>query len=120
MIWLTQWQGQTSGVAKHVLKKGSTAPYSHCYDHALNLTCSDTVKASTVLRDVLDIWREKAKLINKSPIREAIFRNLKKSDNQETSSPGIRVLGPTRWKVKADALQCVMQSTVAVCEESME
>jgi hypothetical protein len=33
---------------------------------------------------------------------------LKASENFETSSPGIRVLCPTRWTVRADALQSVL------------
>lgn len=89
----------------------------------LNLACSDAVKSSTVLRDVLDVTREITKLIKESTKREATFRNLKESQNLETSSPGIRVLCPKRWTVTADALQSVILNykvLLGVWEESME
>lgn len=87
------------------------------------MACSDAVKSSTVLRDALDVTREITKLIKESPRREAIFRNLKESQNLETSSPGIRVLCPIRWTVKADALHSVILNykvLLGVWEESME
>lgn len=72
------------------------------------MACSDTVESFTVLRDALDVTREITKFIKESLRREAIFRNLKESQNLEISSPGLRVLCPTRWTVRADALQSVV------------
>lgn len=74
----------------------------------LNLACSDAVESFTVLRDALDVTREITKLMKESPRREEIFRNLKESQNLDISSPGLRVLCPTRWTVRADALQSVV------------
>lgn len=102
--------GSKNELQRKILQKESRYRdvYSHCYDHALNLACSDTVESFTVLRDALDVTREITKLIKKSLRREAIFRNLKESQNLEISPPGLRVLCPTRWTVRADALQSVV------------
>ena len=40
-----------SGVAKNEEKLGV---FTHCYGHALNLTCNDAVKGHKVLRDALE------------------------------------------------------------------
>ena len=75
------------------------------------------------MRDALEVKREITKLIKESPRREAIFRNLNESENLETSLPGIRVLCPTRWTVRADALQCAILNykvSLGVWEKSME
>ena len=104
-------------------KRKGAELFIHIVMVMLNLACSDAVKSSTVLRDVLDVTREITKLIKESTRREATFRNLKESQNLETSSPGIRVLCPKRWTVTADALQSVILNykvLLGVWEESME
>ena len=47
--------GARSGVATQLLQEESRALYTHCYGHALNLACSDTVKQCKLMRDTLDI-----------------------------------------------------------------
>ena len=51
--------------------------YTHCYGHALNLACGDTIKQSKVMRDALDTTHEITKLIKKSPKRDTRFEALK-------------------------------------------
>ena len=100
--------GCRTGVATTILKKQPLAIYTHCYGHALNLAVQDSVKANHVLRDTLDTVEEMTKLIKKSPKREAIFKHLKNEIACE--SPGIRLLAPTRWTVRAAALTSISEN----------
>lgn len=58
------------------------------------------------MRDALDTAYELIKLIKKSPRRDATLQKLK--DQMPDASPGIRVLCPTRWTVRAKALQSIL------------
>ena len=98
--------GSRAGVATKILQAEPRAVYTHCYGHALNLACSDTVKQCKVMRSALDIVYEITKLIKKLPRRQADLDRLKQQ--LATDSPGIRILCPTRWTVRADALQSIL------------
>ena len=52
--------------------------------------------------DTLNTVHEITKLIKKSPKRQTIFQKFK--DDVAAGSPGIRILCPTRWTVRAEAL----------------
>lgn len=47
------------------------------------------------------------KLIKKSPKREVLFKKVK--NNIACESPGIRLLAPTRWTVRAAALMSISE-----------
>ena len=100
--------GSKSGVAKQICDIEPRAVFTHCYGHALNLAAGDTLKRSKVMMDALETTREITKLIKRSPKREALFQSLK--DSVVERSPGIRVLCPTRWTVRADSLTSVISN----------
>ena len=100
--------GSRSGVAKLVQDEETRAVYTHCYGHALNLACSDSVKVCQPMKDALDIVYEITKLIKKSPRRDSTFQSLK--EEISPTSPGIRILCPTRWTVRADALHSIVKN----------
>ena len=104
--------GCKTGVATTVLKKEPRALYTHCYGHVLNLAVQDSVKANHILQDTLDTVEEMTKLIKKSPKREAIFQKVKNDITCE--SPGIRLLAPTRWTVRAAALTSIPENYVVL------
>ena len=104
--------GKRRGVAKQISDIEPRAVFTHCYGHALNLAASDTIKSLKVMKDALETTHEITKLIKFSPRREAIFQVVKQ-DMPGTSS-GIRVLCPTRWTVKADALASIMSNFEAL------
>ena len=58
------------------------------------------------MRDALDTAYEIVKLVKKSPRRDATLQKIKQE--MPESSPGIRVLCPTRWTVRADALRSII------------
>ena len=113
--------GPRSGVVKQIRDLESRAVYTHCYGHSLNLACMDTIKSSKVMQEALDITAEVTKLVKLSPRRGTIFQRLK--DELAPLDPGIRVLCPTRWTVKAEALKSIVDNFEVLqhlWEESLE
>ena len=98
--------GSRTGVATRILKEEPRAVFTHCYGYALNLACSDMVKKCRLMKDALDVVYEITKLIKFSPRRDAKLQSLKQQVAME--SPGIRVLCPTRWTVRGQALQSII------------
>ena len=74
--------------------------------HALSLACSDAVKNCKIMKDALDTSYELIKLVKKSPHHDAIFQKLK--EQMPNDSPGICVLCPTRWTVRAQVLHSIL------------
>ena len=98
--------GHREGVAKKICDKEPRALYTHCYGHSLNLAVADTVKQCKVLGKAFDIVYEITKLIKKSPHREAALEKIKEAVGSVT--PGVRILCPTRWTVRADTLNRIL------------
>ena len=69
--------GAKKGVAKITTDAEPRAVYTHCYGHALNLSVSDCIKQSKVMKSALDVVAEISKLIKKSPKRDSSFEKLK-------------------------------------------
>ena len=116
-------KGSKSSVAKQISDLEPRAVYTNCYGHSLNLAASDTLKESKLMKNALDTTYEITKLIKYSPHREYIFCKLKE-DMPSSSTPGIRILCPTRWTVKTNSfasiignyevLQCTWEEAVLV------
>lgn len=110
--------GLKSGVATRLSEEEPRAIYTHCYGHALNLACSDTIKQCTLMRDALDMTHEITKLIKNSPRRDAIFGHLKEELAADT--PGMRVLCPHRWTVRAESLKSILDNYEVLRQTWME
>ena len=106
--------GKRNGVAKLITDKEPKALYTHCYGHSLNLAVMDSVKGSPLMKRALDCTHEITKLIKFSPRRDVLFEKIK--GELAPQSPGVRVLCPTRWTVRADALACVVVNFAALQE----
>lgn len=59
--------GSRSDVTTRITYLESRAPYTHCYEHALNLAIQDTVKGVKVMEDTLNTVYEITKLIKSLP-----------------------------------------------------
>ena len=115
-------RGTKCGVAKRISDIEPRALYTHCYGHSLNLAASDVMRNIKIMQDALDTTHEITKLIKNSPRREGIFKRMKEN-LPGMCSTGIRVLCPTRWTVRADALTSVLQNFEAsqeTWEEAVE
>ena len=106
--------GAKKGVAKQLSDIEKRAIYTHCYGHSLNLAIGDSIKQSKVMRDALDTTFIISQLLKYSPKRDTHFEILKKELAPDT--PGLRVLCPTRWTVRAQSLESVLKN-YAVLQE---
>ena len=118
--------GSKNGVAARLLADEPHALLTHCYGHALNLAVADAIKQYKVCRDALDIAFEVSKLIRFSPKRNAAFNRIK-VENPVEEEPGtshnIRSFCPTRWTVRGDAIESIIDNFDALkklWEESLE
>lgn len=100
--------GIRSGVATLIKNEEPRATLVHCYGHSLQLAVSDTVKQIKTMSDALDTTNEISKLLKYSPKRDTLFHKLKQDLAPHT--PGFRVLCPTRWTVRANSLQSVIDN----------
>ena len=113
--------GSRSGEATKYLEREPSALYTHCYGHSLNLACSDTVKECKLMRNALDIVHEITKLVKKSPHHDSTLESIREKLSKD--GPGIRVLCPTRWTVRASALHSIASNYDALLhlwEESLD
>ena len=114
--------GSRSGVAKRISELEPKAIFTHCYGHILNLAASNTLKKSKVMKNALELTHEITKLIKCFPRREGIFQKLK-GTILSSGSPGIRILCPTRWRVRAESLSSIINNfkvLQATWEEAIE
>ena len=113
--------GAKSGVAKRIQDEEPRAVYTHCYGHSINLATCDAVKQSRLIKSALEMTHEITKLIMYSPRREGTFKELRSANDIATGShsPGVRVLCPTRWTVRADSLASII-GNYAVLQSTWE
>ena len=55
--------GSRNGVVTSIKAEEPCALYTHCYGHALNLACADSIKKCKVMKDALDTTHGITKLI---------------------------------------------------------
>ena len=114
--------GAKSSVAKIIQDEEPQEVFTHCYGHAISLYVCDVLKHSKAIKQALEVAHEITKLIKYSPRRESIFKQVKET-TLTTGSSGIRVLGPTRWTVRADSLASIISNFDALritWEEALE
>ena len=84
--------------------------YTHCYGHTLNLSMGDVMKKSRLMGDTLNVTSKTSKLLKYSPCRDAAFEKLKAE--LAPSLPGFRTLCPTRWTVKGELMESVVNNYI--------
>ena len=63
-------------------------------------------QSNKLMRNALDVVKEISKLVEKSPHQDATLQHIKQE--LSNASPGIRILCPTQWRVKANALKSII------------
>ena len=106
--------GIRTGVAKQILDVEPRALYTHCYGHSLNLAASDTLQKCKLMKSALEITHEITKLVKYSPRKEYLFHQIK--DELAPECPGIRVLCPTRWTVRAESMKNIIENHSVLAE----
>lgn len=87
--------GKRSGLKTLIQQQNPKAVYVHCYAHTLSLAMNDVFKLQPKMSAVMDLCYEVCKLIKKSPKRETMLNTFK--EEALDTSPGLRVLCPTRY-----------------------
>ncbi len=106
--------GHISGVAARLQKDEPTAIYVHCFGHSLNLCLQTLAKHVLPIREALELAKELGIFIDLSPKRSHMFEALKQQLTPE--APSIRMLCPTRWTVRARALEAILKIYKALLE----
>ena len=106
-------KGIRSGVTARIRKDIPQALPVHCFAHCLNLCLQDAGKQINLLRDAIRLVREIVQLINCSLKRKHLFSQylLAESDilaENDRPSGGLKPLCPTRWTVRAAAMEAVI------------
>ena len=104
--------GIRSGLAAKTINLESRELYTHYYGHALNLAVQDTLKNIKVMEKCLETVHEITKLIKQSPKRDSIFKNIKHDVLKD--GPGMHLLCPTRWTVRAESLTSVSENYITL------
>ncbi len=86
----------------------------HCYGHALSLSVADTIKMIPLLGSTMDTTHEVSKLLQYSPKRGALFKEIKAEISPDTV--GFRILCPTRWTVHNETFRSIMDNYDALME----
>ena len=106
--WESNMAGSKNGVKAQILKQEPRALFTHCYEHALSLSVADTVKTIKTLGTVMNTVHELSKLLQYSPKRSTLFKNIKGEISPD--SVGFRVLCPTRWTVCNETFRSILDN----------
>ena len=81
----------------------------HCLAHCLKLCFQDVCKSLRPIKDALEPVGE-AVHITKSPKRAEIFSSKQLDEPPETGYKNLKPLSPTRWTVRTDAIEAVLDN----------
>ena len=106
--------GCKSGAKALTLKQEPQALFTHCYRHSLSLSVADTIRTVKYLGSIMDTVYELSKLQQYSPKHLALFKDIKAKISPDYV--GFRVLGPTRWTVRNETFQSILDNYSALLE----
>ena len=115
----SNFQGHISGVAKRFQDENPSAISVHCLAHCINLCVQDIARKNKCVKDALNFAMEVIQLIKYSPKRQVVFESVQRQQQEGSLASGIRTLCPTRWTVRAGAMQAILDNyeTVRVTME---
>ena len=108
-------KGIRSGVSTRIRNDVPQALPVHCLAHCLNLCLQDAGKQINLLRDAIQLVREIVQLINCSPKRRHLFTEYLLAESDKPSG-GLKPLCPTRWTVRAAAMEAVIMQYSVIME----
>ena len=100
--------GSKSGVATRFKEENEKCLFTHCYGHALNLAVGDAIKKGPTLDETFSVTYESCKLVKKSPQRNTKLNAIREKTENEAKS--IHKLCPTRWTVRGEALEAIVEN----------
>ena len=101
--------GKVSGVAQIIKQDiNHRGLVVHSFCHSLSLSCSDTIKNCTLMKNSLNPSFEITKLVKFSPKRESHLKEIIAEDmSTEFVNKTIRSFSQTRWTVRGKSLQSI-------------
>jgi len=105
--------GCNSGVAMQLVQKNHKAVFIHCMAHSLSLAVQDSIRNLPNFRNHLDVAKDIIQLIRASPKRRGIFAQVQ-TERGESNPRNLRPLCPTRWAIRANSLNSILQNYAAV------
>ena len=106
--------GCKSGAKAQILKQEPQVLFTHCYGHSLSLSVADTIRTVKYLGSIMDTVYELSKLLQYCPRRLALFKDIKTKISPDCI--GFRVLCPTRWTVRNETFQSILDNYSALLE----
>lgn len=108
--------GIHTGVQKRILGLQPKALYVHCRNHVLNLALQDAASSVRCVRDVLSLTNDLAAFFRDSAKRTGVLESAISSAICGSTGAGNRLhpLSPTRWTVRARALNALLTHYEAV------
>jgi hypothetical protein len=103
----SSFQGHINGVATKFKEENPAAISVHCMAHCLNLILQEVSRSSKPIKDALNFSMELIQLIKLSPKRQALFEAIQQQQGSQQNA-SIRTLCPTRWTVRAGAMQAII------------
>ena len=100
--------GLKSGVATRFKEENEKCLFTHCYGHVLNLGVGDVIKKVPTLDETFSVAYEICKLVKKSPHRNTKLNAIWEKTENEAKS--IHKLCPTRWTVRGEALEAIVEN----------
>ena len=97
--------GHITGVAKRIEEEEPTAIFVHCLAHSNNLCLKTLGTKSSCVHDALELVMRLSQLIRFSPKRSTLFTTLQ--EQMSPGAPSLKPLCPTRWTVRAKAINSV-------------
>ena len=100
--------GSKSGVATRFKQENNKCLFTHCYGHALNLAVDDAIRQVPTLNETFGVAYEICKLVKKSLQRNTKSNAIREKTENEAKS--IHKLCPTRWTVRGEALEAIVEN----------
>ena len=88
--------------------------YVHYYDHALNLAVKDSCIKVKYLKETFESAREITLLVKKSPEWNTKFDEVR--NHSKNDAKVIHTFCPTRWTVRGENLENVLQNYAELLE----
>lgn len=111
--------GEYNGAQAIIRQKQPLALYVHCVSHCVNLATEAALSESTIVRDAVNLVNELGVLSSQSGKFQSIFAGA--ASNMYEKVQKLRPLCPTRWTVRAKAIQYVLEQyeSILVALEEM-
>jgi len=106
--------GVNTGVQKRLRDIQPKAVYVHCRSHALNLALQEASCSVRCIRDILSLCNEVANFFRESAKRTGILESVISDISTDNSGHRLHPLCPTRWVVRARALNAMLMHYEAV------